>query len=50
MKAGPVTKVGPLGVPGPGGLADLVAPGEGRAGDGNGVEAASWTLRKIQEK
>ena len=36
-KAGPGAGVGPLGVPGPGGQADLVAPGEGRAGDGNGL-------------
>ena len=55
VKTGPVTEVGPLGVPGPGGLADLadlVAPGEGRAwsitGDGNGLGQQDRDLHKYR--
>ena len=36
-EAVPVTEVGPLGVSGAGGLADLVGPGEARAGGGKGL-------------
>ena len=47
-----MTEVGPLGVPGPGGLADLVAPGEGRAwsitGDGNGLGQQNKGLLKCR--
>ena len=52
VKAGSVSEVGPLGVPGPGGLADLVAPGEGRAwsitGDGNGLGQQNKGLHKYR--
>ena len=47
-EAVPVTELGPLGVPGPGGLADLVAPGEGRAGGGKGLREQDRGLLKCR--
>ena len=47
-----MAEVGPLGVSGPGGLADLVAPGEGRAwsitGGGNGLGQQDLGLHKCR--
>ena len=43
-----MTKVGPLGVLGPGGQADLVASGEGRAVDGNGLRQQNRELLKCR--
>ena len=47
-----MTEVGSLGVPDPGGLADLVAPGEGRAwsiaGDGTGLGQQDLGLHKCR--
>ena len=45
-EAVPVTEVGPLGVSDAGGLADLIASGEGRAGGWNGLRQQDWGLHK----